>query len=165
MLAGVSCLAVTLFFCLCFNVSLEQSNMKFNSRKSIKYSSVSVFPFIKREIAKFEDRERDVVLKVESVWVDSLIKSFFESSSSPNGPQKCDSNFTTENSFIVNKFLYFIRLKLLKIPPKMTLHKNLKGIIINCEHHLLISLLFLLCMIVQLVYKKRSLYLSWTDSF
>jgi hypothetical protein len=39
--------------------------MKFNSRKSIKYSAV--FPYIKREMAKFEDRERELVLRVEKV--------------------------------------------------------------------------------------------------
>jgi hypothetical protein len=65
MLAGISCLAVTLFSCFCFNISLEQSNMKFNSRKSIKYTAV--FPYIKREIAKFEERERETALRVENV--------------------------------------------------------------------------------------------------
>lgn len=65
MLAGISCLAVTLFSCFCFKIPLEQSNMKFNSRKSIKYSAV--FPYIKREMAKFEERDREVVLRVENV--------------------------------------------------------------------------------------------------
>lgn len=65
MLAGISCLVVTLFNCFCLDISLKQSNLKFYSRKSIKYTAV--FPFIKREMAKFEDREREMVLRSENV--------------------------------------------------------------------------------------------------
>lgn len=65
MVAGISCLVVTLFNCFCFDISLKQSNLKFYSRKSIKYTAV--FPFIKREMAKFEDREREMVLRSENV--------------------------------------------------------------------------------------------------
>lgn len=62
MLAGVSCLAATLANVFFLTISSEQSNLKFNSKKSIKYTAV--FPYIKREMAKFEERERELIQRV-----------------------------------------------------------------------------------------------------
>lgn len=61
-LGGISCLAATFLIFFFFNISVEQSNLNF---ESIKYTAV--FPYIKREIAKFEEREREMIQKVESV--------------------------------------------------------------------------------------------------
>lgn len=65
MLIGVSYLAAALGNFFFIAIPLRQSNVKFNSKKSIKYTAV--FPYIKREIAKFEERERELMQKTESV--------------------------------------------------------------------------------------------------
>ncbi|CRK92365.1 CLUMA_CG005909, isoform A [Clunio marinus] len=54
---------VLMFLHIIFSVSEKhQTNLRFNS---IKYTAV--FPFIKQEIAKFDERDREMVQKVESV--------------------------------------------------------------------------------------------------
>lgn len=60
-LVGLSCLATSFLNLFCFSFPSEQSNngIKFTSKKSIKYTAV--FPYIKREMAKFEERERELI--------------------------------------------------------------------------------------------------------
>lgn len=60
-LLGLSYLVVSFLNLFCFPFPSKQSNsdMKFTSKQSIKYTAV--FPYIKREIAKFEERERELI--------------------------------------------------------------------------------------------------------
>ena len=63
MLIGIAYLITLIanFFCH----SSKPSDIGMNSQKSIKYTAV--FPYIKREMARFEERERELTLKTESV--------------------------------------------------------------------------------------------------
>jgi len=57
-LAAVSCLATTILIYLIYKLSAEQPSIP---KRSIKYSAV--FPYIKREIQRFEDKEREALQK------------------------------------------------------------------------------------------------------
>lgn len=69
MLVGFWCFAAALINFYAITTPLRQSSLKFNSNKSIKYTAV--FPYsttyIKREIAKYDEREREMMLRTETV--------------------------------------------------------------------------------------------------
>lgn len=62
---GFLCLAGALANFFYFDISSEQSDVNFDPRKSIRYTAV--FPYIKMEIAKFEDRGCEAIQKMETV--------------------------------------------------------------------------------------------------
>jgi hypothetical protein len=65
LIAGVFFLRLSILSIFKKSQFSSESQTKSNSKASIKYTAV--FPYIKREIAKFEDREQELIQKMGHV--------------------------------------------------------------------------------------------------
>lgn len=65
-ICGISLFAgVVLIYCFFKHSSIDSTTIQYNTKHSIKYTAM--FPYIKREIAKFEDKEKESLQRVDSV--------------------------------------------------------------------------------------------------
>lgn len=62
---AISCVAASILIYFFVRISEDETSNECIQRRSIKYTAV--FPYIKREMAKFEDKEREMLQKTESV--------------------------------------------------------------------------------------------------
>lgn len=65
-ICGVSLFAgVVLIYCFFKHSPIDSTTIKYDSKRSIKYTAM--FPYIKREIAKFDDKEKESLQRIDSV--------------------------------------------------------------------------------------------------